>query len=270
MRFSVLGIPIDSLTPQKLYETLLNWLTTDSPHIINTPNAEMIVASQYDIALAKRLNQADLCLPDSASLHYAIAALTGDRLENRHTGIDTLRVLAELCENTSQRLVLFGGENQSSEKAVAELLRAFPQLDIVAFEGEMMKYLQGTVAVSESIIHQLQTLKPVVLAVALGHGKQEAFLELIKSHLPTLKIGIGVGGAFELISGELPRAPKWMRRFGFEWLWRLYLQPKRLPRIARAVIVFPSLILYDAFQKRRFFKAIWRVLTELFRQFSRK
>jgi N-acetylglucosaminyldiphosphoundecaprenol N-acetyl-beta-D-mannosaminyltransferase len=59
---------------------------------------------------------------------------------------------------------------------------------------------------------------------------------------------MGVGGAFDFMSGRIRRAPKIIQKIGFEWLWRLILEPRRLPRILQAVFVFPLLILMDKFK----------------------
>ena len=74
--------------------------------------------------------------------------------------------------------------------------------------------------------------------VAFGHGKQEKWIAQNLRDLPSVKIAMGVGGAFDFISGHVKRAPKFMRRIGLEWVWRLILQPCRVGRILKATIVF--------------------------------
>lgn len=265
MRYLVLGVPVDSLMPNEWQDILEGWLSGTSAKIISTPNAEMIVASQKDPILREHLGLSDICLPDSASLHYAIVALSDDRLQHRYTGVDTLWQLAELASKRKKRLVLFGGNVHSAELAKNTLISKYPHLNIISIQGGSIPYTEDGVRIPLEVIKELQVSQPEILAVALGHGKQEAFLQAIKQHLPTLKIGIGVGGAFELIAGTLPRAPKWMRKRGFEWLWRLIQEPKRFPRIVNAVIVFPTLILYDLFRKHRLCRGSWQVIKEVFK-----
>ena len=84
---------------------------------------------------------------------------------------------------------------------------------------------------------------PDILLIALGHGKQEKWIAAHLPELPSVKVAMGVGGAFDFIAGRVLRAPRILRRLGLEWLWRLILQPSRLPRIWRAVIKFPILVL---------------------------
>ena len=82
-------------------------------------------------------------------------------------------------------------------------------------------------------------VKPDILFVAFGHGKQEKWINEYLRDLPSVKIAMGVGGAFDYLSGQTSRAPLWMRKIGLEWLYRLIREPKRLKRIWRAVIIFP-------------------------------
>ncbi|MFZ1720550.1 MAG: WecB/TagA/CpsF family glycosyltransferase, partial [Candidatus Moraniibacteriota bacterium] len=68
---------------------------------------------------------------------------------------------------------------------------------------------------------------------------QEFFIAKFKDKVSELRIGIGVGGAFDFLTGKRKRAPKWLRAIGLEWLWRVIQQPSRIRRIWNAVIVFP-------------------------------
>jgi len=92
-------------------------------------------------------------------------------------------------------------------------------------------------------ISQINRARPDVIFVALGAPKQELWIAHHKDKL-NAKIFIGVGGTLDFISGKIKRAPKFMRDFGFEWLYRLILQPSRIGRIFRAVIVFPLKVFF--------------------------
>jgi N-acetylglucosaminyldiphosphoundecaprenol N-acetyl-beta-D-mannosaminyltransferase len=85
--------------------------------------------------------------------------------------------------------------------------------------------------------------KPDLLFVAYGAPKQELWLERNLPHLRTIKVAMGVGGAFDFITGIRKRAPLWMRKIGLEWLFRVIQQPSRLKRIINATIIFPLIFL---------------------------
>ena len=118
----------------------------------------------------------------------------------------------------------------------------FPNINVLTFDP-------GRVAadgkVDQTIIDQINQLAPDVLAVALGQRKQERFANSYLKQIPTVKIIIGIGGALDMISGNLPRAPKFLRRLGLEWFWRLVIEPSRWPRIVRAVIIFPIVVIIE-------------------------
>jgi len=87
--------------------------------------------------------------------------------------------------------------------------------------------------------------QPDILFVALGHGRQEKWIARNLSKLSSVKLAMGVGGSFDYISGQVKRAPKFMRKLGLEWLYRLIKEPWRLPRILVAVIKFSWLVIKD-------------------------
>ena len=117
---------------------------------------------------------------------------------------------------------------------------------------------QPTSSVNDTQIAQhLTGLTADVLFVALGHPKQEKLLFAVKSEStieenPLLKyhVGVGVGGAFDYISGNIPRAPQQLRELGLEWLFQLVKEPMRVKRIINAVGTFPLLLFVDKYLVR--------------------
>ena len=86
--------------------------------------------------------------------------------------------------------------------------------------------------------------RPRVLLVAYGAPKQTLWITQHRQELAAkgIRIAIGIGGALEMLSGSLPRAPRILRQLHLEWLWRLFLEPHRLHRIWNAVVIFPLLV----------------------------
>jgi N-acetylglucosaminyldiphosphoundecaprenol N-acetyl-beta-D-mannosaminyltransferase len=239
---SLLSIKLNNLTTFALHDLLLNWLNSASQHIIVTPNPEIILLAQKDKDFAGILNRADLSLPDGIGLKFA-AWLNSFNL-CRHTGVDTVELLAKLCAETNQKLLLFGGQEKNTKAAAEKLRQKFFTLDIVTFS-------LGTISESgetnEKTIQEIVRIAPNVLVVALGQGKQEKFIDRYLNNFPSVKIAIGIGGALDMIGTTLPRAPKILRSLGFEWLWRLIIEPSRWRRIVRAVVIFPLVIVFDRF-----------------------
>jgi len=246
---------LDDLSDQELGQLFSDWLNGSKPKTIVTPNPEFFLLARHDKEFAELLFQSDLSLPDGVGLKYAIAALTDQKLEHRHTGVDTLEYLA----STGARLALVGGKKEIAEKAAENLKRKFPSSDIIVIDpGQVPE--DGTPTMET--IEIIKRSEPKILAVALGQGKQEKFIAKILPELTSVRIVIGVGGAPDMISGQLPRAPLFMRQIGLEWLWRLVIEPKRWPRIFRAVIVFPAVVIWATISEHRFWKACHNVLKE--------
>ncbi len=138
------------------------------------------------------------------------------------------------------------GAGQEIAFAAAEKLNAqFSDIKIVGAESGPTNTPSPSMGEGggEGVIQRIRDAHPDILLVALGHGKQEKWIASHLAELPSVKIAMGVGGAFAFIAGRVRRAPKLMRALGLEWLWRLFLQPWRIVRIYRAIIVFSALFM---------------------------
>lgn len=236
-----------------------------------TPNPEFMLRARKDANFQALINESHLSIPDGTGLRFAVAALTDDRLSFRHTGTDTLVNLAGICEDLGKKLMLLGGDSESARTAASNLRQQFSQLDVVGVDpGFIEKDEKGQLVIDPDLILKINTEKPAVLAVALGMHKQEKFIVGQLYSLPSVRVAIGVGGAFEMISGSLKRAPDWMRQSGLEWAWRVYLEPKRFNRIWRASVIFPAYVLYDTVRQGRLLRAVRNVFPEIYNQLRGK
>lgn len=100
------------------------------------------------------------------------------------------------------------------------------------------------------VIDKINLLKPDVLLVGLGSPKQEEFIYRHLKDMPSVKLAIGVGGAFDFISGRIKRAPAPMQKAGLEWLWRFLLEPSRIKRIYTGVLGLIFLALKEKIKTR--------------------
>lgn len=262
--FFLYGIHIDDLAKEQLELLLIQWLNSQKGHAIFTPNPEFLLAARTHKTFHVLLNKSDLSLPDGIGLKFATAALTDDRLHHRQTGVDTLLLFAQLCQTHHKRLLLLGGMDGVAYEAAQELNKQFPRLSVVGIDPGYLSGDDRSISIPDTLFDEIQTVKPDVIAVALGQGKQERVCLDLLERFPSIRITIGVGGALDTLSGRLTRAPQWMRTSGFEWLWRLIIQPRRWKRIVQATIVFPLVVLVDTIKQRRFLKACRNVFKEFF------
>lgn len=185
---------------------------------------------------------ADVRVPDGAGLIWArwylrspawslvpsLLAFLWQRVE-RVTGVDAIMTLARLCQEYSLPLYLLGGTAGQREQTAALLKSRFAGLMVV-------------IASSSDNVADIKKQAPAVLLAAYGAPKQALWIEHARDILPSVRIAIGVGGAFGMLGEDLPRAPRTLRRMNLEWLWRLYLEPARARRIWQATVKFPLMV----------------------------
>lgn len=221
--------------------------------MIVTPNPEMLVLAHQDPAFRDVLNRADLALPDGVGIAM-MSRLLGSPIR-RMPGIDFLTdVLFPLAEAQGKTIFFLGAREGVAAEAARAAVRTFPRLKIagVASGGDITPGSTGDWHRPEDAVlcAEIAAARPDILLVAFGHRKQESWIARHLAELPSVRVAIGVGGAFSFLSGRIRRAPQIVRRAGFEWLWRFFREPWRIRRMINAVLVFPCLVCYD-FVKRR-------------------
>lgn len=238
-KIAILGVGIDNLILSEALGKAERFLNSGKINFIATPNPEIILAAKKDDEFRKILNSADLALADGVGLIFASRFLKTP-LKQRISGVDFTLALCGLAEKKEKTVFLLGGGEGVAEKTGQELKKLFPRLKI-----------SGTAGGTKADNFPPRNVRADILFAAFGAPKQEKwiFANLTALESSGVKIALGVGGAVDIISGRLPRAPLFLRRIGLEWLWRLILEPRRLKRIFNAVIIFPSAVIKHKFKK---------------------
>lgn len=221
---SFLGVDITNETADKILEYLLERLKSEEKFYIVTPNPEILVYARSHKNFKNILNHAEISLPDGTGLFLA-SIFMGKPFNQRIPGVDFIDFI---CKNTVRNPIsmgFLGGRGKVAEKTAECLRKKYPYLDI-RFVGEEWDYNSKE--------------KIDLLFVAFGHPKQEEWIFTNLDKIP-VKAAMGVGGAFDYISGHVTRAPYLIRAIGFEWLYRLVKEPWRWKR-QLALITFVKLI----------------------------
>ena len=225
MKKDVLGVKIDDITMSEAVETVAGWLTKPGKRYIVTPNPEFLVAAKADLIFKNILNNADLSIPDGIGLK-----LSG-KVKNIVYGADLMEKLVALAAENGFAVSFLGGGDGVAEKVAERLKKKYPKLTVnYTLEGPVIPAKAGIYTNKDLWIpDQVRDDKVDLLFVAFCHIKQEKW---IVNNLPKLpvKVAMGVGGAFDYISGTVSRAPMWIRKLGLEWLFRLIIQPWRIKR----------------------------------------
>jgi len=271
---NILGVDITDANQKEVLEYIIKDLENFKNKLfIATPNPEFLVLANKNVDFKNVLNKADLASPDGVGIMIA-AKFVGKSLKERFAGVDLVESLCSWVAEKPITVGFLGGRGGVAEKTAECLRKKHPGLK-VAFVGEEWprESLVGPVglhprptssvalfpsgarrgpsasATRNASLPSLNT-KPLIpdagidiLFVAFGAPKQEFWINENLDKIP-VKVAIGVGGAFDYISGKVPRAPGFVRGIGLEWLFRLIVQPWRVKR-QLALLQFVALVLKE-------------------------
>lgn len=222
-RITVLGIPVDPVDMDQAVNILEERIRQQSPGIICTANAEMVMLAQNDAELRHILCSADLVLADGFGVVWAARRLAAG-VPERVAGFDLTQNLLKSAARSGYRIFWLGAAPGIAAAAAQKAADTFPGLITV---GILDGYFGNNDA---EVITAIQNAKPDILLCALGVPRQEKWLWASRDKLQ-VPVMIGVGGTFDVMAGKMQRAPLWMQNAGLEWLYRLMIQPQRIFRM---------------------------------------
>jgi N-acetylglucosaminyldiphosphoundecaprenol N-acetyl-beta-D-mannosaminyltransferase len=278
----ILGVKIDNLDKQGIFKKLEDFLRDGRQHYIVTTNPEFLVESRRDQEFKSILNYSDLSIADGTGLVF-VSWFLRQPIKQRMTGADLTEYLLKKArqKKLSVLLINWSGGLSSANSIKRAVQKNHPglQFEIVdvprsicsgsKFLNHSLLYhahtpVRNAYAQRRRTQHDLKKLSfsqaqnksrqarffsPDILFVNLGAPYQEKFIYQNLKSIPSVRLAVGVGGAFDFISGRRRRAPRAMRSVGLEWAWRLFCHPWRIRRVHNAVIKFPLLVLFKKFGK---------------------
>jgi N-acetylglucosaminyldiphosphoundecaprenol N-acetyl-beta-D-mannosaminyltransferase len=169
----------------------------------------------------------------------------GIPLSERVTGIDFLEEIIKWLSERNGSIFLFGSAPGVAEAAGENMMISYPGLKVVGASDGYFKTEE-----EDAIVSSINNSGADFLCVALGSPKQELF---IKRHKKALKVkaAMGVGGSLDVWAGTVDRAPERWRRGGFEWLYRLIKQPKRIRRAGALPLFLIKVIIERLLKKHK-------------------
>lgn len=222
----ILGVPFDVVTMEQAVERVKKMLTAEGQHIICTPNPEIVMEAQTDEALMQILKEADLVVPDGVGVVWA-SKYSEIRLQERVAGYDLTQNLMQALADTEETFYFFGGAPGVAAAAARRMTKEHPGLRIVGVHNGYFDEKE-----EKKIIQDIKKKAPSILLVGLGAPKQEKWI-YENLHTVGAKTAIGVGGSFDVMAGNVKRAPKLFQKLGLEWFYRLISQPTRWKRMMR-------------------------------------
>jgi N-acetylglucosaminyldiphosphoundecaprenol N-acetyl-beta-D-mannosaminyltransferase len=245
---SIFGVRLHDVDSEaEVRERLSVFLDGDRANVVFTPNPEILLRARRDAAYAGVLNAADLALPDGTGVAIVLSARARRRVR-RWPGVELAGTLMRLASDRGDRVALLGSTPDVADRAIARWRTVAPALDACVVAPGVTIGADGAGVSDEDerrTVEAIREAAPAIVMVGLGAPKQERWIARHADLFPSVRILIGVGGAFDMWAGRFRRAPRALHAVGLEWAWRLVLEPSRLPRIINAVVVFPLRVLAD-------------------------
>ena len=229
---SILGIKISAVDTATTLATIEEFIRSGRPHMVVTADSSAVVLARKDRELREIINSADLVTPDSVGILWA-ARRFGTPLPERVSGVDVVESLCDRAARSGYRVFLLGAAPGVAEAAAEKLQQKYPGLTVAGTHHGFFRPED-----SASVVRKIRESKPDILFVGMGIPLQEKWLY---RHLDELRVPVsmGVGGTFDVVSGKVKRAPKWLQRHGLEWIFRLANNPRKI----RKCLTLPVFVL---------------------------
>ena len=224
MKIDILGVEFDPGTLGEAVELGASMAEGEGFHYVVTPNPEIVNLAREQEEYRQLLNKASLVLPDGIGIIYA-GKLLGTPLKERVPGIDFAAGLMEKLAEKGISLYLLGAKPGVAQRAAERLRERYPGL-VICGTGD------GYFTDSTAVVEDLRRAKAQVVFVCLGAPKQEQWMAEYGPQSGA-SLMLGLGGALDVFSGDVQRAPEAWQKFGLEWCYRLLHQPSRIGRMAK-------------------------------------
>jgi N-acetylglucosaminyldiphosphoundecaprenol N-acetyl-beta-D-mannosaminyltransferase len=250
----VLGLPFDAIDLKQTAAEILSAANAQKSCFLSTPNLNFLCAAQTDDTFREAVINSDLSIADGLPI-VLVAKLLGIPLPERVAGSDLIEYLYRRNTTSPLKVFFFGGEPGAGELASQKINQNLPA-GLLA----VGHYAPGFGTVDEmstpEIISIINQYEVEFLIVALGAKKGQAWIENNRHQLNAAVIS-HLGAVINFFAGSVKRAPVWMQRFGFEWLWRTMQEPSLWERYFFDGLRFLKLLAVDVFPY-----AIWMRLNQ--------
>lgn len=246
--YEILGVDIAAVQIDDVVRIMTGWIEEkDYGHYIAVANTHVVTESWLSPEYKRVLNSADIIVPDGMPLVW-LGRLGGYPLKRRVYGPELMESFLRVT-GARYRHFLYGGRYGIPEKIAESLTSKYPELNFSGFYSPPFRSL--TEKEDMDVVEMINDISPDVLWVGLGAPKQEVWMY---EHVSKLRVPVmvGVGAAFDFLAGVKPQAPLLFRENGFEWLWRLLSEPRRLWR--RYLLYGPLFIGLVMLEKTRILK----------------
>jgi len=220
-RVTILNTEIDVLTVKETIALVEKYINTKTPLHLMGVNADKINEVNSNELMKEIVNKCGIINADGASVIMASKFLKKP-LPERVAGVDLMMDLVDLSNKKGYSIYLLGAKQEVVEKTADVLKEKYSNLDIKGIRNGYFKREEWP-----EISSKIKELNPDLVFVGITSPMKEYVIEFLQND-GNNAVFMGVGGSFDVISGNIPRAPKWMQKMNLEWLFRVMQEPKRL------------------------------------------
>jgi len=225
-KVNVLKLNINRNNIDKIVGSSIDLVKSGVKHYICVPNAYLTVVANNDNEVLDIINKADFVIPDGMPLVWYSKTFRKS-IPARISGYDFFYKYCKKMDKYKMSCFLFGGESEDIAKRVIKRIKEdFKNIKIAGYlTPPFLEEFKG--AIAEKIISTINKKNPDVVWVGLSAPKQEKWIYDNIGKLDARML-CGVGAVFNFYSGYVKRAPEWIQKIGFEWLFRIFAEPRRL------------------------------------------
>jgi N-acetylglucosaminyldiphosphoundecaprenol N-acetyl-beta-D-mannosaminyltransferase len=226
MNSEILGINFDLVDYRSAFEQIINWKESGERRLVAMMNPHSVLLCRRTPEMPDAIKRAGLVLPDGTGTIWA-SNILGYEHRGRVTGPKLMLKICDWGREKGLRHFFYGGKEGIADKLTANLSSKYPRLQVAGTYSPPFRQLSHEE--DRIITDKINSTRPDIIWVGLGAPKQEKWMA---DHLGRVNAAamIGVGAAFDFHSGNIKWAPKWIRRLGFEWAYRLVQEPGRMRR----------------------------------------
>ena len=239
-RVRLLGVDFDTETLSQTVERVRDAALTRRPLFLSTANVNFVVAAARNAAFHRSLVASDLCVPDGSPIVW-FAKLVGLPLRERVAGADVFEAL-RASTGTPINVYFFGGPEGAAARAGAVLNDENGGVRCVGYAYPGFGDVDSMS--TDALLEQINAARPDFVVVALGAVKGQAWIMRNRGRLSAPVVS-HLGAVVNFVAGDVQRAPRWVRRIGLEWLWRIRSEPSLFTRYAKDGIRLAVLVISD-------------------------
>lgn len=223
----------------ELFKSINNF---EKVHIISGNPEVLLNGLQNTVLLNNFTSENSIIIPDGIGT-VICSKIVGKPVKEKIAGIEVMDNIVKKCEKENHGIYLLGSTKETVDMCNINLRTKYHKLNIL---GSHDGYFEMDNC--EEILKEIEEVNPKVLFVAMGCPRQEIFVAKYMDRLPC-SIFMGVGGSFDIIAGNVKRAPKWMINLGMEWVYRVIKEPFRIKRLA-SIPKFILMVIKDKYKRK--------------------